>query len=31
MIIVTVEDIIMGVLLVVAVVFIVLHRWLERR
>ena len=31
MIIVTVEDIIMGALIVVAVVFIVLHRWLERR
>ena len=31
MIIVTVEDIIMGALIFVAVVFIVLHRWLERR
>ena len=31
MIIVTVEDIVMGALIAVAVVFVVLHRWLERR
>lgn len=31
MIVVTIDDIIMGILLVVAVVFIILHRWIERR
>lgn len=31
MIVVTIEDIVMGVLLVVAVVFVVLHRLIERR